>query len=85
MTVNEAGIFTKNNQFLIQDEIKNIVEKIWSTEYCTLHSVPIYYREVDDQLKHYWLCIIFDDSLHDTSFVYQMQKTLVQNLKEKLQ
>ena len=85
MTVNEAGIFTKNNQFLIQDEIKNIVEKIWSTEYFTLHSVPIYYREVDDQLKHYCLCIIFDDSLHDTSFVYQMQKTLVQNLKEKLQ
>ena len=59
MTVNEARIFTKNNQFLIQDEIKNIVEKIWSTEYCTLHSVPIYYREVDDQL--YCLCIIFDD------------------------
>ena len=84
MTVNEAGVFTKNYQFLIQDEIKNIVERIWSKE-CTFHSVPIYYREVDDQLKHYCLCIIFDDSLHDTSFVYQMQKTLVQNLKEKLQ
>ena len=75
------GDFAENYQFLIQDEIQSYH---WSKEYCTLHPLVIYYKDSDGNLQHYSLCFISDDNMHDTSFVYQIQKLLVNFLKEKL-
>ena len=75
------GDFAENYQFLIQDEIQSYH---WSKEYCMLHPLVIYYKDSDGNLQHYSLCFISDDNIHDTSFVYRIQKLLINFLKEKL-
>ena len=44
------GDFTENHQYLIQDEIQN---SHWSKEYCALHPLVIYYKDVDGNPQHY--------------------------------
>ena len=68
------GDFAENYQYLIQDEIQSFH---WSKEYCTLHPVVVYYRDVDGALKHQSLCFISDDNTHDTAFVYHVQKMTI--------
>ena len=75
------GDFAENYQFLIQDEIQSYH---WSKAYCTLHPLVIYYKDADGKLQHYSLCFISNDNTHDTSFVHQIQKMLVDFVKEKL-
>ena len=75
------GDFAENYQHLIQDEIQSFH---WSKEYCTLHSLVIYYKDVDGNLQHYSLCFISDDNTHGTSFVHKIQALLVEFLKQRL-
>ena len=82
--VNEVmvlGDFAENYQYLIQDEIQSYH---WSKEYCTLHPLVIYYKDADGNLQLYSLCYISDDNTHDTSFVYKIQRLLVEFLKQRL-
>ena len=53
------GDFAENYQYLIQDEIQSFQ---WNKEYCTLHPLVIYYKDVDGNLQHYSLCFILDDN-----------------------
>ena len=71
------GDFAENYQYLIQDEIQSYH---WSKEYCTLHPVVVYYRNNDGVLNHLSLCFISDDNTHDTAFVYQVQKMMIDHI-----
>ena len=75
------GDFAENYQHLIQDEIQSFH---CSKEYCTLHPLVIYYKDVDGNLQHYSLCFISDDNTHSTSFVHKIQALLVEFLKQRL-
>ena len=43
----------------------------------TRHSLFVHYLRLDGSFQHDWLCFIFDDSRHYTSFLYQVQTMLV--------
>ena len=73
------GDFAENYQFLIQDEIQSYH---WSKEYCTLHPLVIYYKDVNGDIQHDSLCFISDDNTHDTSFIHHVQSLLVNYIKE---
>ena len=75
------GDFAENYQYLIQDEIQSYH---WSKEYCTLYTLVIYYKDADGNLQLYSLCYISDDNTYDTSFVYKIQRLLVEFLKQRL-
>ena len=75
------GDFAENYQYLIQDEIQSYH---WSKEYCTLHPLIIDYKDADGNLQLYSLCYISDDNTYDTSFVYKIQRLLVEFLKQRL-
>ena len=75
------GDFAENYQYLIQDEIQSYH---WSKEYCTLHPVVVYYRNNDGVLNHLSLCFISDDNTHDTAFVYQVQKMMIDHIRTVL-
>ena len=65
----------------MQDKIQSYQ---WSKEYCTLHTLVVYFIDCDTNIQHNSLCFISDDNNHDTSFVYKIQTILVDHLKENL-
>ena len=73
-SVTVLGDFAENYAFVVQDEVQSFH---WSKMYCTVHPVVIYYRD-GDALQHRSFCFISDDLDHDTNFVYQMPKELMQ-------
>ena len=69
LKVNEVivlGDFAENYQFLVQVEIQSYH---WSKEYCTLHSLVVYFIDSNGNTQHNSLCFISDDNNHDTNFV----------------
>ena len=75
------GDFAENYQFFIQYEIQSYH---WSKEYCTLDPVVVYFKDDTGCLRHISICFISDDNSHDTCFVYEVQKTMVNYLHELL-
>ena len=71
------GYFAENYQFLGQDEIQSYHR---GKEYCILHPLVVYFIDGDGNIHHNSLYFIFDDSNHDTNFVYKIQTTLVDHL-----
>ena len=75
------GDSAENYQFLIQDEIQSYH---WSKEYCTLHPIVVYFKDDTGSLQHISIYFISDDNSHDTCFVYEVQKTIINYLQELL-
>ena len=75
------GDFAENYPFLIQDKIQSYH---WSKEYCTLYQVVVYFKNDTGSLQHISICFISDDNLHNTCFVYEVQKIMINYLHELL-
>ena len=75
------GDFAENYQFLIEDEIQSYH---WSKEYCKIHPVIVYFKDDTGSLRHISICFISNDNSHDTCFVYEVQKTVINYLHELL-
>ena len=75
------GDFAENYQFLNEDEIQSYH---WSKEYCTIHPVVVYFEDDTGSLQHISICFISNDNSHDTCFVYEVQKTVINYLHELL-
>ena len=75
------GDFAENYQFLIQDKIQSYH---WSKEYCMLHPVVVYFKDDTDSLWHIYTCLIYNENSHDTCFIYEVQKTMINYLHELL-
>ena len=74
--------FAENYQFVIQDEIQSYH---WNKQQCTLHPVVIYFKEIfKPNIQHKSFCFLSDDNYHDTCFVYEFQKKIVEYIKEYL-
>ena len=65
--------FAENSQFPIQDEIQSYH---WSKYYCTFHPI-VYFKDDTGSLWHISICFALDDNSHNTCFVYQVQKTMI--------
>ena len=65
---------------MIQDEVQGFH---WNNSQCTLHPVVTYYQE-NDRLKNISYCVISDDRKHDVALVYEVQKSILTDLKCKL-
>ena len=76
-----SGDSAENYQFLIQDEIQIYP---WIKEYCMLHLVVVYFKDEIGSVWHISICFISDDNLHDTCFVYEVQKTMINYFHELL-
>ena len=48
-----------------------------------MHPVVVYYKHDKDTLQHYSLCFLSDDLDHNTTFVYEVQRQLIEILKER--
>ena len=48
-----------------------------------MHPVVIYYKE-GNELKHVSMCIISDDLEHDTNFVHELQRLVMEWIKINL-
>ena len=48
-----------------------------------LHPV-VYFKDDTGSLRHISICFISDDNLHDTRFVYEVQKTMTNYFHELL-
>ena len=79
-TVLFLGGFAENYQFVIQDEVQGFH---WNNSHCTLHPVVTYYQE-NGELKNISYCVISDDRKHDVALVYEVQKSILADLKCKL-
>ena len=75
------GDFAENYQFLIQDKIQCYH---WSKEYCTLHPVVVYFKDDTASLWHISICFVSNDNSHNTCFLYEVQKTMINYLHELL-
>ncbi|XP_047133454.1 uncharacterized protein LOC124811601 [Hydra vulgaris] len=74
------GDFAENYSFVVQDEVQGFH---WNNLQCTLHPVVVYYKE--NQVLHSTsYCIISDDNTHDVPMVYEVQKSIINNLKQKI-
>ena len=74
--------FAENYQFVTQDEIQSYH---WNKQQCTLHPVVIYFKEISKtNIQHKSFCFLSDDNDHDTCFVYEFQKKIVEYIKEYL-
>ncbi|XP_065675929.1 uncharacterized protein LOC136092137 [Hydra vulgaris] len=72
------GNFVENYSFVVQDEVQG-----WNNLQCTLHPVVVYYKE--NQVLHSTsYCIISDDNNYDVPTVYEVQKSIINNLKQKI-
>ena len=49
-----------------------------------LHPVVVYFKDVSIYLWHVSICFISDGNWHDTQFVYEVQKTIINYLHELL-
>ena len=74
-TVLFLGDFAENYQFVIQDEVQGFH---WNNSKCTLHPVVTYYQQ-NDELRNISHCVISDVAL-----VYEVQKSILADLKCKL-
>ena len=79
-TVLFLGDFAENYQFVVQDEVQGFH---WNNSQCTLHPVVIYYKD-NDELKNVSYCVISDDRTHDVAMVYEVQKSILADIKIKL-
>ena len=75
------GDFAENSQFLIQDEIQSYH---WSKYYCTFHPIAVYFKDDTGSLWHISICFALDDNSHNTCFVCEVQKTMINYLHELL-
>ena len=74
------GDFAENYSFVVQDEVQGFH---WNNLQCTLHPAVVYYKE--NQVLHSTsYCIISDDNNHDVPMVYEVQKSIINNLKQKI-
>ena len=74
------GDFAENYKFIVQDEIQGYH---WNKDQCTLHSIVIYFKSGESELKANSLCFISDDVDHDTCFVYEIQKHITKSIREE--
>ena len=74
------GDFAENYQFVIQVEVQGFH---WNNSQCTLHPVVTYYQE-NDELKNISYCVISEDRKHEFALVYEVQKSILADLKYKL-
>ena len=79
--VNFLGDFDENCQFLVHNEIQSYH---WSKEYCTLHTLIVYFIDSNRNIQHNSLCFISDENNHNSNFVYKIQTILVDYNKENL-
>ena len=49
----------------------------WSKEYCTLHSLVVYFIDGDGNIQHNSLCFISDNNNHDTIFFIKHKQFLL--------
>ena len=68
------GDFAENYQFLVQHETQSYH---WSKEYCTLHSLVVYFIDGDGNIQHNSLCFISDNNNHDTIFFIKHKQFLL--------
>jgi len=80
LTVLFLGDFAENYLFVVQDEVQGFH---WNNSQCTLHPVVIYYK-LNDEVKHISYCIISDDRNHDVAMVYAVQKSILEDIKQKI-
>ena len=71
------GDFAENYSFVVQDEVQGFY---WNNLQDTLH--PVVYYKVDQVLHSTSYCIISDDNNHDVAMVYEVQKSIINNLKK---
>ena len=69
--------FSENYQFVKQDEVQGFP---WNNFQCTLLPFVTYYQE-NDELKNISYCVISNDGKHDAALVYEVQKTILADLK----
>lgn len=74
------GDIAENYKFVAQDEVQGFH---WNNDQCTLHPVVVYFDH-ENSLNHLSYCIISDDNNHDVSFVYEVQKRVINDLKSKI-
>ena len=76
------GDFAENYEFVIQDEIQSYH---WAKDSCTLHPIVVYFKaQGEEDIQHKSFCYMSDDRIHDTCFVYQIQKLLTEYIKVNL-
>ena len=68
------GDFAENYQFLVPHETQSYH---WSKEYCTLHSLVVYFIDGDGNIQHNSLCFISDNNNHDTIFFIKHKQFLL--------
>ena len=78
-TVLFLGDFAENYKFVIQDEVQGLH---WNNSQCTLHPVVTYHQE-NDELISISYCVI-EFLIIVTSLVYEVQKSILADLKCKL-
>ena len=74
------GDFAENYQFVIQDEVQGFR---WNNSQCTPHPAVTPYQQ-NGELKNISYCVISDDRKHDVALVYEVQKSILADLKCKL-
>ena len=72
--------FAENYQFVIQDEIQSFH---WNKDYCTVHPAVLYLKQ-DEELIEKSFCVLSNDVVHDTAFVWMLQKQLMQYITENI-
>ena len=74
------GDFAENYKFITQDEVQSFH---WTNLQCTLHPVVVYYKE-NDKLCLKSFCVLSDDMTHDVCMVYEVQRSVINEIKEML-
>jgi len=69
--------FAENYSFILQDEAQGYH---WTNDACTLHPVVLYYSQ-DGHTVFKSMCFVSDDLIHDVSFVYEIQRRVVDFVK----
>lgn len=72
------GDFAENYEFVVQDEIQSYH---WAKDSCTLHPIVLYHKDLEGNLHSKSFCFISEDRLHDTCFVYEIQRLLTNHIK----
>lgn len=75
-----AGEVVENYKFVVQDEVQGFH---WNNLQCTVHPVVIYFI-YDSVINHHSYCAISDDITYDVAFVYEMQKKVLDDIKQRI-
>ena len=73
--------FAENFKFVVQDEVQSYH---WNNQQCTLHPVVLYYKNEQEDLGEFSLCVFSDDMNHDTCFVHEIQLVTINHIRKRL-